>query len=130
MENYPLVWSLFSIRHEPSELVAPENLRVVTTYMNRMSAERLGGVKVAIKGLLISGDQSSERIRRHVFLHLYEIELAHEPRLNPEFYVDGAWMTSEEYVTRCADQPCGLCLRLWANYAWMESDEERLILSA
>src|SRR4051812_18144541 len=87
MQNYPLVWSLLSIQHDPARLSFPDDLRLVSDYMNRMSEQRLGGVGITVNRRLLSGDQPSEVIQRHVFLHLYEIELAREPKLNQEFYV-------------------------------------------
>ena len=33
---------------------------------------------------------------------------------------DGAWLTAEEYEARSTGQPCGLCMRLWSDYAWLK----------
>ncbi len=122
MENYPLVWSLLSIQYDPDELRRPDDLSKVTAYMERMSAERLGGVPIRTKGLLIFGSEYSEALRRNVTLHLYDVELPKEPLLNPDYYIDGAWMTPEEYAFRSVGQTCGLCLRLWASFGWMEEE--------
>jgi len=120
MENYPGVWSLLSIQYDPHDLVDPRDLDTVSIYMRRMSAQRLGGVPITTKSLLLSGNQASDVIRRNVFLHLYHVELHREPVLNPAFYMDCAWLTPEQYAERAAGEACGLCLRLWASYGWME----------
>jgi hypothetical protein len=87
--------------------------------MQYMSAQRLGGVPILTKALLTSGSEDSEVLNRTVSLHLYEVELHETPKLNPQYYVDSAWLSPDGYEDRCADQVCGLCLRLWADYAWM-----------
>lgn len=123
MANYPNIWSLLSIQFDPGEVTDPANLHVVSTHIQRLSDQRLGGVRAAATSLLISGDQYSAAIGKHVFLHLYEVELAAEPELNPLYYVDAAWWTPEQYAEKTVSQTCGLCLRLWASYAWMAPAE-------
>lgn len=125
MENYPGVWSLFSTQFDPNELGDPEDLTRVQRLMEEMSKERLGGVPIIVKRHLTSGDSDDNPINKHVYLHLYEIELPEEPRLNPDYYAAGEWLTPEEYQRRSANQKCGLCLRLWSDYAWMAGITDR-----
>lgn len=125
MQNYPGLWSLFSIQFRPEELSDPEDLSSVQRLMQKLSKERLYGEPVTVKAHLISGDSDNNPIDRHVFLHLYEIELGKEPELNPNYYDDGAWLTPEEYERRSAGRRCGLCLRLWSDYAWLAGLSDR-----
>lgn len=125
MENYPAVWSLLSIQFDPEELSNPNDLSKVQLLMDKMSKERLGGVPIVTKRLLISGDDPESPVGKHVFLHLYEIDLLEEPRLNPDYYSDFARLSAEDYEARSAGQPCGLCLRLWSDYAWMAGLSDR-----
>lgn len=125
MENYPSVWSLLSIQFDSMELSDPADLSKVQAFMESLSEERLGGVPIATKQHLISGDSSDNPFDKHVFLHLYEIELRKEPRLNPDYYTDSVWLTPEEYENRSANQRCGLCLRFWSDYAWMAGISDR-----
>jgi hypothetical protein len=90
-----------------------------------MSAERLGGVPLNVSKHLCSGSSDMNPMGTTVNLNLYQIELPEEPRLNPTYYSDGAWLTPDEYEDRCADQICGLCLRLWADYAWLTGLTDR-----
>ncbi len=125
MQNYPGVWSLFSIQFRPDQLPDPKDLSTVQRLMQKMSKERLGGEPVTVKAHLISGDSDDNPIGKHVHLHLYEIELQREPKLNPDYYDDGAWLTPEEYERRSAGQRSGLCLRLWSDYAWLAGLSDR-----
>ncbi len=125
MSNYPDLWSLFSIQFSPNELSEPEDLSKVQRLMQRMSQERLGGELITVKKHLIAGDSDHNPINRHVYLQLYEIEFDMEPKLNPDYYIDGAWLTPEQYERRSAGQQCGLCLRLWSDYAWLEGITDR-----
>lgn len=125
MQRYPGVWSLLSIQFDPRELEQPEDLRTVQQFMEAMSAERLGGAPVSVKKYLISGDSDQNPYDKHVYLHLYEIELLCDPNLNSEYYSEGAWLTAEQYEQRSAGQPCGLCLRLWSDYAWLTGTTDR-----
>ena len=125
MENYPSVWSLLSIQFEPKELPDPKNLTRVQIFMEKMSDERLGGVSIQTKNHLISGDTTDNPFDKHVYLHLYEVEFSEEPILNPDYYSDAEWLTAEEYEDRSANQRCGLCLRLWSDYAWMAGFTDR-----
>jgi hypothetical protein len=125
MRNYPGVWSLFSIQFKGGELPDVCDLKVVGEHFRRMSEERLGGVPVATKRYLTSGSSDQNPMGVDVNLYLYEIEFAAEPILNPAYYTDGAWLLPEEYEARCADKVCGLCLRLWADYAWMVGYTDR-----
>jgi hypothetical protein len=120
MPNYPGVWSLFSFQFNPLELPDPTLVGgAVEGIFCRMSRERLGGVPVGVTRYLTSGASDDNPMGVDVSLHLYEITLPEEPRLNELYYTDGAWLRPDEYENRCADQMCGLCLRLWADYAWL-----------
>lgn len=126
MVNYPGVWSLFSIQFQPYQLPDPTTTGgAVDELFRRMSVERLGGVPVHVVRYLTSGSSDDNPMDVDVHLHLYEIRLPEDPRLNPRFYTDGAWLSPDEYEDRCADQVCGLCLRLWADYAWLSGSAPR-----
>jgi hypothetical protein len=125
MENYPGVWSLFSIRHRPEDLPDARDLQAAGRLFERMSAERLGGVPVRVKEHLIEGASDQNPMNTWVTLQLYEIELLEEPILNPRYYTEGDWLSPQEYEERCAEQRCGLCLRLWSDYAWIMGITDR-----
>ena len=125
MKNFPSVWSLMSIRFDPNWLDDRKDLIKVQKLMTKMSQERLGGVPIITKKYLTSGDDPNSPVGEHVFLHLYEIELSEEPRLNPAFYTNSSWMTPKQYEKKSAGQPCGLCLRLWSDFAWMTGISDR-----
>jgi hypothetical protein len=129
MSNYPGVWSLFSIQFTPAELPDPRLVGgAVKDLFRRMSRDRLGGVPVTVAKYLTSGSSEDNPMGVEVSLHLYKIELHKAPRLNEQYYTDGAWLLPAEYENRCADQMCGLCLRLWADYAWLTGLTERPFL--
>lgn len=125
MENYPGVWSLFSIQYNPEELPDAEDLVAASRLFQRMSAERLGGVPVRARKFLTTGASDENPMNAWVSLQLYEIDLPQEPVLNPRYYTDGEWLSPEEYEERCAKQLCGLCLRLWSDYAWIMGITDR-----
>ncbi len=129
MANFPSVWSLMSIRFDPTGLKDPKDLSKVQPLMGAMSKERLGSVPIKVKRYLISGDDPDSPVGQHVHLHLYEVELSEEPRLNPDYYTDAAWLTPEEYEELSANQTCGLCLRLWSDYAWLAGISDRPYIS-
>ena len=116
MENYPNVWSLMSVQFAPDELADFLDLGSVQRIMERMSQERLGGAPVRVVRYLKSARCSDNPMGVPVRLHLYEIELDEEPPLNPEYYVDSAWMTPKEYTAASANSTCGLCMRMWSDY--------------
>ncbi|MER8388340.1 hypothetical protein NKH14_22970 [Mesorhizobium sp. M1380] len=125
MENYPGVWSLFSIQYDPVSVADVADLAAVAPLFETMSAQRLGGVPVRVKSYLTWGSSDRNPMGVEVTLHLYEIEFDEEPRLNERYYTDGIWLTAEEYEERCAEQVCGLCLRLWSDYAWIMGYTDR-----
>ena len=116
MANYPDVWSLFSIQIDPAGF-RPESLAMASEYFKKMSDLRLGGVDVAVLGHMRSGSCDKSLKGHHVTLHLYLVRMEEEPKLNPEYYIDGRWMTPEEYSQATATVTCGLCSRLWSDYA-------------
>ena len=125
MENYPGVWSLFSIQHDPVTLPDVTDAAAAQSLFDAMSAQRLGGVPVRVKSYLTSGSSDMNPMGVEVTLHLYEIDFDEEPVLNERYYTAGAWLTAEEYEERCAEQVCGLCLRLWSDYAWLQGFTDR-----
>jgi hypothetical protein len=126
MANYPGVWSLLSIQYKPYELPDPKQIGgKVDELFRRMSDERLGGVQLQVMRYLTSGASGDNPMGVDVGLHLYEIALPEEPRLNARYYTEAAWLRPEEYEDRCADRVCGLCLRLWADYAWLTGLSDR-----
>lgn len=125
MENYPGVWSLFSIQYDPRAVADMRDIAAVTPLFGAMSNERLGGVGVRVISYLTSGSSDRNPMGADVNLHLYEIEFDEEPMLNSRFYTHGAWLSAEEYEERCAEQVCGLCLRLWSDYAWLKGYTDR-----
>lgn len=125
MKNYPLVWSLLSIQYELSSLPDPNDLKTVQSMMEVMSKQRLGGVPLNVKRFLASDNSDHNPIERHVFLHLYEIEILTPPILNPDYYVDSDWLTFEEYEIRNVDSQCGLCMRMWGDYAFLHGITDR-----
>lgn len=129
MANFPSVWSLMSIQFDPAWLKNPKDLLKAQSLMEAMSEERLGDVPIEVKRYLISGDDPDSPVDQHVHLHLYEVGLAEEPRLNPDYYTEAAWLTPEEYERLSADQTCGLCLRLWSDYAWLAGISDRPFVS-
>ena len=118
MENYPNVWSLLSIQFGPDELADFLDLASVQRVMARMSEQRLGGVPLRVLRYLKSARCSDNPMGVPVKLHVYEIELEDEPRLNPDYYVESAWFTPEEYLSASANSTCGLCMRMWSDYCY------------
>jgi hypothetical protein len=125
MTNYPGVWSLFSIQYLPEELPDPADLAAAGVLFERMSSERLGGIPVAVSRYLTAGSSDANPMKVDVTLRVYEIDFGAEPILHPDFYDEARWMSAEEYQTASAGQPCGLCLRLWSDYAWMAGITDR-----
>lgn len=125
MQYYPNVWSLPSFRYDSHVLRDPENLTDARTLIQEMSDQRLGGVPILAVDHLISGDSDKNPYGLHVYLNLYRIKLAAEPVLNPIYYEEGAWLSAQEYEDKSAGQECGLCLRLWSDYAWLARITDR-----
>jgi hypothetical protein len=125
MENYPFVWSLLSTRIAPEGLPDPTDTRAADRIVRSMTAERLGGADVSVLRYLTSGESSRTLPGRHVTLHLYSVAVTSNVRLNPRYYVDSRWMTPEEYEQANAGMQCGLCLRLWSDYAYLTGISER-----
>ncbi len=129
MANYPGVWSLPSIQFAPVELPDIHDLDRVSGHFSRLSAERLGGVPVEVRRHLTSGTSDMNPMGVDVTLHLYLIDLPEEPTLDPAFYVESGWLDAAEYDDRSAGQPCGLCTRLWGDYAWLTGIADRPFLA-
>jgi len=118
MENYPNTWSLLSIQFTRKELPDFTDLAAVQGAIERMAKERLGGVPVKLVHYLKSARCSDNPMQVPVTLHLYQIELEHEPEINPRYYVDSAWLTPEEYIKASENATCGLCMRMWSDYCY------------
>ena len=118
MENYPNAWSLLSIQFTPEEFPDFSDLSAAQKVMGRMSEERLGGTPVRLVRYLKSARCSDNPMHVPVTLHLYEIELESEPKLNPRYYVDSAWFTPEDYKKASENATCGLCMRMWSDYCY------------
>ena len=96
MANYPLVWSLMSIQFDPATL-NPLDTASVQPLMEKMAQERLSGAPLRVSQYLSSASCADNPMHRRVFLHLYAVELLGEPRLNPDYYVDSAWLEPSDY---------------------------------
>ena len=118
MENYPNVWSLFSIQFTDEELPDYQDKEDSSKVMNRMSQERLGGEPIQLIRYIKSATCYENPMNIPVTLHLYQIELEQKPKLNPRYYADSAWFTPEEYLEASAESTCGLCLRMWSDYCY------------
>ena len=118
MANYPGVWSLPSIQFAPEDLPDIADLDRVSAHFARLSAERLGDVPVTVRRHLTSGTSDMNPMGVDVTLHLYLIDLPREPVLDPAFYLEADWLSAADYEERSAGQPCGLCTRLWGDFAW------------
>jgi hypothetical protein len=124
MENYPGAWSLFSIQYDPDELPDSLDLTRVQRLMDRMSAKRLHGTPIVVRRFLTASTCTDNPINKIVNLRLYRIELASEPVLNPDYYIDAAWMTRAEYLDRRGNAPCGSCLKMWSDYSYRHGSRE------
>ncbi len=124
MENYPGAWSLLSIQFAPEEVPDFSDLPIAQRIMDRMAEQRLHGTPLRVVRYLTSSRCSDNPMRLPVVLHLYQVELACEPTLNPEYYVDSAWLTPEEYVEASAGATCGLCMRMWSDYCYANALSE------
>jgi hypothetical protein len=118
MQNYPNVWSLLSIQHTPKEFPDFADLAAAQKVMERMGEERLEGARVELVRYLKSARCSDNPMHVPVTLHMYQIELEDEPRLNPRYYTDSAWFTPEEYAKASENATCGLCMRMWSDYCY------------
>ncbi len=119
MENYPGVWSLLSIQFHPGrELPNQFDMPAVQRVFDRLSNERLNGAPIKVDRYLTSGFCTDNPMQKMVLLHLYEISLADEPKLNPAFYESSASLLPHEYMKRAEGSACGLCLRLWSDYSY------------
>jgi len=125
MANYPDVWSLPSIQYDPVDFEDPNDLQRASELANALSAQRLGGIPVKVLRFLTEGTSDMNPMGVDVTLRLYEIDLMPTPELNPEFYVDQEWMSPERYQEASTGQPCGLCLRLWSDFAWLSGITDR-----
>lgn len=125
MANYPGVWSLPSIQFPAADLPDVGDLDAVAGHFSRLSAQRLGGVDLRVLGHLTSGSSDMNPMGVDVTLHLYRIEFAEEPSLDPAYYVEAGWLSPVGYELRSAGQPCGLCTRLWSDHAWLTGITDR-----
>lgn len=116
MENYPGVWSLFSMQYDPAVVNDFLDLKSIQLVMSQMSEQRLGGVPVYVRQYLSSTTCTKNPIDAIVKLHLYGIEFEQEPKLNPSYYTESEWMTPEQYLHNRGDALCGSCIRMWSDY--------------
>lgn len=125
MGNYPGVWSLPSRQYDPATFEDPNDLTRAQEIVDALSAERLGGVGMRVSRFLTEGSSDVNPMGVDVTLRLYEVDLCPEPVLNRDFYVDSEWMSPVRYQEASAGQTCGLCLRLWSDYAWLTGLSDR-----
>lgn len=125
MENYPGVWSLPSIRCDPADLRNPSDLSVAQANFDRLSAQRLGGAPLKVRRFLLIDTSDMNPMGVDVTLAMYEIEAPEDLDLVREFYVDSAWMMPADYELASAGQPCGMCLRMWSDWAWLNGITDR-----
>lgn len=121
MQNYPSLWSLFSKQFLPDDLHDPSDLYKAQGIMDQMSVERLCGAQVKVLEHITSGTSASNPIRMHVTLHLYLLEFPTEPKLNPDFYSEGTWLTFNEFEEKINKSTCGSCTRMWWDHAWFKN---------
>lgn len=118
LNNYLGVWSLFSIQYEEGELEDVKDLSAASRLMQKMTEERLCGSPIRTKGFLFEDSANSMKIiNKWVYLKFYEIEFDNDPKLNPDYYTDGRWMTFDEYEEQLGEGGCGSCIRMWWDYA-------------
>jgi len=125
MQNYPNAWSLLSIQFTNEEFPDFTDLEGAQRVMERMAEERLGGVGLKLVRYVKSSRCSDNPMQVPVTLHMYEIELEGEPKLNPRYYVDCGWFTPEEYMKVSENTTCGLCMRMWSDYCYQMGLSER-----
>lgn len=101
----------------PDALPEPRDLARAQAIFAAMVAERFEGTPVRVKEYLRSGASPAPRIGKHVHLHLYAFEADEPLVLDPEFYPQGAWLTFDDFQARAGRAPCGLCTRLYSEYA-------------
>lgn len=118
MQNYPNTWSLLSIQFDQEEFPDFTDLEAAQHVMKRMADERLNETPVRLIRYVKSARCSDNPMHVPVTLHMYQIELEHEPELNPRYYVDSAWFTPEEYMKATKNATCGLCMRMWSDYCY------------
>lgn len=125
MANYPNVWSLPSIQYDPEAFADGGDLEHAAGLFSDLSDQRLGGVPIQVDSLLTSGSSDMNPMGVDVHLRLYRISLGAEPVLEPSYYVDAEWMSPRRYEEASAGQACGLCLRLWSDFAWLSGITDR-----
>ena len=87
--------------------------------MKKMSLQRLGDAPIRVREFLTAGEARNTSIGHFVHLDLYRIDFDAEPILNPDYYTEGRWMDFDEYASAVAGSPCGLCVRLWTDHAYL-----------
>ena len=117
MANYPNTWSLLSIQFNPNDFDPRDEGRAAGLF-RELSRQRLGGAEIEPLALITSANCRSNPIDRHVFLHMYLVDVKQPPVLNPDFYSTGAWLTPAEYRERSSNSACGLCTRMWSDYSF------------
>lgn len=125
MSNYKGVWSLPSIKFDPDVVRDVHDLDAIQRLFDALSTERLGDAPMRVMTHLTSGSSDQNPMGVDVTLHLYEVEMAKDPVLNPRYYTDAAWMDAAAYEQASRGQPCGLCTRLWGDHAWLSGYADR-----
>lgn len=125
MANYPDVWSLPSIQYDPEAFSDATDLENAAGLFSDLSDQRLGGVPIQVDSLLTIGSSDMNPMGVDVHLRLYRISLGAEPVLEPSYYVDAEWMSPRRYEEASTGQACGLCLRLWSDFAWLSGITDR-----
>jgi hypothetical protein len=125
MTNYPGVWSLPSIKYDPASPWDAADLDEATWFFHRLSMQRLGGAAVTVERFLYEDTSDMNPMGVDVTLRLYEITIGEGIRLEPSYYVESAWMMPEVYERESAGQPCGQCLRMWSDWAWLHGITDR-----
>ena len=118
MENHAGQWSLPSVQLLPGVLSSDNVSVAVVEQFRRLSGERFRKSPISVKRFLICGREYRENIPRPAWvdLRLYEIAFDEEPRLDPEYYVEGRWMTLSEYRVASDPAAAGLCCNLLERF--------------
>lgn len=119
--TYPNLWTLFSIQYQ-FDFNKNDRTQAAAIFQH-MSDVRLGGAPVFVGKFLCEGTDYNQDLGEDVSLRLYEIDFPDNPNLlalNPDYYSETRWMTVDEHVKHIEGNICGLCLKLWQDYAYTQ----------